>query len=109
MPGYREGDLIIGENNRSAIGTLVERTTRYLLLLHLSDGREAIKVNEAVRTLTWDQDKELSSHVQFSVDTGVPVSQGEGSGDGRATSAPADLADVGDLRGPHQLRRGAYR
>ncbi len=85
VPGHWEGDLIIGQKNGSAIGTLVERTTRYLLLLHLPDGREAIKVNEAmklaiaglpnelVRTLTWDQGKELSSHVQFSVDTGVQV------------------------------------
>jgi IS30 family transposase len=85
VPGHWEGDLIIGENNHSAIGTLVERTTRYLLLLHLPDGREAIKVNEAmksaiaglpaelVRTLTWDQGKEMSSHVQFSVDTGIEV------------------------------------
>ena len=85
VPGHWEGDLIIGQKNGSAIGTLVERTTRYLLLLHLPDGREALKVNEAmktaiaglpdelVRTLTWDQGKELSSHVQFSVDTGVAV------------------------------------
>ena len=85
VPGHWEGDLIIGANNRSAVGTLVERTTRYLLLLHLPDGREAIKVNEAmktaiaglpeelVRTLTWDQGKEMSSHVQLSIDTGVAV------------------------------------
>jgi IS30 family transposase len=55
------------------------------VLLHLPDGREAIKVKEAMKlaiaglpkelvcTLTWDQGKELSSHVQFSVDTGVQV------------------------------------
>lgn len=85
VPGHWEGDLIIGQKNGSAIGTLVERTTRYLLLLHLPDGREALKVNEAMkaaiaglpddlfRTLTWDQGKELSSHVQFSIDTGIAV------------------------------------
>ncbi len=49
--------MIIGQKNGSAIGTPVERTTRYLLLLHLPD--------ELVRTLNWDQGKELSSHVWF--------------------------------------------
>jgi len=85
VPGHWEGDLIIGQNHKSAVGTLVERTTRYVLLLHLPDGREAIKVNEAmkhaiaalpaelVRTITWDQGRELSSHADFTVDTGVQV------------------------------------
>ncbi|HEV2070234.1 MAG TPA: IS30 family transposase [Acidimicrobiales bacterium] len=85
VPGHWEGDLIMGQNNRSAVGTLVERTTRYLLLLHLPHGREAIKVNEAmkqaiaalpedlVRSITWDQGKEMSSHVSFTIDTGVQV------------------------------------
>ncbi len=85
VPGHWEGDLIIGRGGRSAVGTLVERTSRFLLLLHLPDGREAAKVNEAmrraigalpaelVRSLTWDQGKELSSHVAFTVDTGVQV------------------------------------
>ena len=85
VPGHWEGDLIIGKGGRSAVGTLVERSTRYVLLLHLPDGREATKVNEAmtraicslpselVRTITWDQGKELSSHAAFTVDTGVQV------------------------------------
>jgi transposase, IS30 family len=85
VPGHWEGDLIIGQNGRSAVGTLVERTTRYLLLLHLPNGREAGMVNEAmkrgitrlpddlVRTVTWDQGKEMSSHAAFTVDTGVQV------------------------------------
>jgi len=85
VPGHWEGDLIIGKNGRSAVGTLVERSTRYVILLHLPDGREAVKVNEAmtaairslpdalVRTITWDQGKELSSHATFTVDTGVQV------------------------------------
>jgi IS30 family transposase len=85
VPGHWEGDLIIGRAGRSAVGTLVERSTRYLLLLHLPDGREAVKVNEAmktairslpielVRSITWDQGKELSSHASFTVDTGVEV------------------------------------
>src|SRR5665213_98144 len=85
VPGHWEGDLIIGKNGRSAVGTLVERSTRYALLLHLPDGREADKVNEAmrraikalpselVRSITWDQGKELSHHTSFTVATGVQV------------------------------------
>lgn len=85
VPGHWEGDLIIGANNRSAVGTLVERTSRFVLLLHLPDGREAVRVNEAMktaisglpedlcRTITWDQGKEMSSHAEFTVDTGVQV------------------------------------
>ena len=85
VPGHWEGDLIIGANNRSAVGTLVERTTGLLLLLHLPDGREADKVNQAMkraiatlaeqlrRTITWDQGKEMSSHAQFTIDTGIQV------------------------------------
>jgi len=85
VPGHWEGDLIIGKAGRSAVGTLVERSTRYVLLLHLPDGREADKVNEAmrqaimtlptelVRSITWDQGKELSHHVSFTISTGVQV------------------------------------
>ena len=85
VPGHWEGDLIIGKGGRSAVGTLVERSTRYVLLLHLPDGRAAVEVNEAMksaiaglpeklmRSITWDQGKELSSHHQFSGDTGVAV------------------------------------
>jgi IS30 family transposase len=85
VPGHWEGDLIIGANNRSAVGTLVERTSRFVLLLHLPDGREAIRVNEAMkaaisalpqelcRTITWDQGKEMSSHAAFTIDTGVQL------------------------------------
>jgi IS30 family transposase len=85
VPGHWAGDLIIGKAGRSAVGTLVERTSRFVMLLHLPDGRAAEKVNEAmrkaitdlpdelVRSITWDQGKELSSHVAFTVDTGVQV------------------------------------
>jgi transposase, IS30 family len=85
-PGHWEGDLIMGAGNRSAIGTLVERTTRYLVLLPFSDGiastdgvRQAITdALEGVpaglrRTLTWDQGKELAQHQQITVATGTDV------------------------------------
>ncbi len=85
VPGHWEGDLIIGAGHRSAVGTLVERTTRFVLLLHLPNGREAEKVNEAMKramaglpdqlrwTITWDQGREMSSHVRFTIDTGIQV------------------------------------
>ena len=84
--GHWEGDLIMGAENRSAIGTLVERTTRYLVLLPFPDGiattdgvRQAITDSlESVpvglkRTLTWDQGKELALHQQITVRTGTSV------------------------------------
>ena len=84
--GHWEGDLIMGAGNRSAIGTLVERTTRYLVLLAFPDGiattdrvRQAITdALESVpaglrRTLTWDQGKELAQHQQISAATGTDV------------------------------------
>jgi transposase, IS30 family len=49
VPGHREGDLILGKANKSAVGTLVERTTRFVLLLHLPDGRNAWAVDEVMR------------------------------------------------------------
>ena len=85
VPGHWEGDLIVGAGGRSAIGTLVERTTRLTLLLELPDGRTAEQVRIALakrirtlpaqlrRTLTWDRGKEMAEHVRFSVDSGVPV------------------------------------
>jgi IS30 family transposase len=72
VPGHWEGDLIIGKDCKSAIGTLVERTTRDVLLLHLPDGRDAHLVeaamrqaitalpDELARTITWDQGKEMA-------------------------------------------------
>jgi transposase, IS30 family len=85
IPGHWEGDLIIGKGGRSAIGTLVERSTRYVVLLHLPNGRTAEDVRAALtkqvsklpaelrRTLTWDQGKEMASHVRFSTDTNMTV------------------------------------
>jgi IS30 family transposase len=85
VPGHWEGDLIIGRAQQSAIGTLVERTTRFMMLLHLPDGRGAEQVRDAMtatvetlpaalaRSVTWDQGHEMTQHIKFSVETGVPV------------------------------------
>jgi IS30 family transposase len=101
VPGHWEGDLIIGLE-RSAIGTLVERTTRFTMLVHLprEDGYGAIPrtrngpplagygaitmknalaatittvPGQLLRSLTWDRGKELSAHAEFKAGTGIPV------------------------------------
>ncbi len=85
VPGHWEGDLLIGGDCRSAVGTLVERTTRYVLLLHLPNGRDAYGVERAMRqaistradqlrrSITWDQGKEMAHHAQFTISTGIQV------------------------------------
>ncbi|MDX1450136.1 MAG: IS30 family transposase [Acidimicrobiia bacterium] len=85
VPGHWEGDLILGRDGRSQIGTLVERTTRYVLLLHLPGDRTAATVRAAMqakiaqlpdtlaRSITWDQGKEMAQHATFTVETGIPV------------------------------------
>ena len=85
VPGHWEGDLILGKNGVSAIGTMVERTTRFVMLLHLEGDHSAETVRAALtakvrqlpahlaRSLTWDQGREMSQHAQFSIDTGVAV------------------------------------
>ncbi|MEV6609585.1 IS30 family transposase, partial [Kutzneria sp. NPDC051319] len=85
VPGHWEGDLIIGKDNKSAIGTLVERATRYVMLVHLPTGRTPDKVRDALidtisglpvhlrRSLTWDQGSEMHLHHQFSLATDMPV------------------------------------
>jgi IS30 family transposase len=101
VPGHWEGDLLIGLE-RSAIGTVVERTTRFTMLVHLPReegykhkqtvkngpalaGYGAITMKNALantmsrlpeqlaRSLTWDRGKEMSAHAQFKVETGIPV------------------------------------
>ena len=85
VPGRWEGDLIIGKNGKSAIGILVERNSRFLMLLRLPGGRSAEHVRTALtreikklpqdlrRSLTWDQGKEMAEHVQFAIDTNWDV------------------------------------
>jgi IS30 family transposase len=85
VPGHWEGDLIIGANSGSAIGTLVERTCRFTLLLHLPDDHGATAVRDAIaatiadlpehlrRSLTWDQGIELAEHVRLTIEANLPV------------------------------------
>jgi len=85
VPGHWEGDLITGAENRTAIGTLVERTTGFLILLHLPENHSALAVQEAVttaiaalpemlrKTLTWDQGSEMTNHARIAEATGLEI------------------------------------
>ena len=86
VPGHWEGDLILGSvASGSAIGTLVERATRYVLLLHLPDNHTALTVQQAMvakmselpeqllRTLTWDQGIEMTNHARIAAATGLDI------------------------------------
>jgi transposase, IS30 family len=85
VPGHWEGDLIVGKRSQSAIATLVERQTRFVMLCRLDGSRLAEHVKEALakkilelpehlrRSLTWDRGKEMGEHVRFTLDTGVQV------------------------------------
>ncbi|MGW6391204.1 IS30 family transposase [Streptomyces sp. NPDC055103] len=85
IPGHWEGDLIIGRGQGSAIGTLVERTTRYVRLIHLPHGWKAPQVRDALiaqtadippqmrKSLTWDQGRELTLHQDIEAVTGFRI------------------------------------
>jgi transposase, IS30 family len=85
VPGHWEGDLITGSQNRSAIGTLVERTTGFVVLLHLPVNHGAHAVQDAVsravadlpatlrKTLTWDQGIEMANHAKIAAATGLEI------------------------------------
>lgn len=85
VPGHWEGDLIVGPRSESAIVTLVERSTRYVLLGYLPGGHTAEEVRDVLvpliqtlpshlrGSLTWDQGCEMAAHKQFTLATGVPV------------------------------------
>jgi transposase, IS30 family len=84
VPGHWEGDLIFGKK-MTTVGTLVERHSRYVILLKLPNGHGAQAVRQAMtkriltlpaqlrRSITWDQGKEMAEHVQFTLDTGVQI------------------------------------
>jgi IS30 family transposase len=83
VPGHREGDLIMG-SRKTSIGTLVERSARYVMLLKLekptADAVRTALANKILalpeqlrRSVTWDQGKEMADHVRFTVDTGVQI------------------------------------
>jgi IS30 family transposase len=85
IPGHWEGDLIIGAHSTSAIGTLVERTTGFVMLLHLPGDHSAATVAAAMtakipeipevlhRSLTWDQGSEMALHTAITEATGLPI------------------------------------
>jgi IS30 family transposase len=85
VPGHWEGDLIMGANNASAIGTLVERHTRFVMLLHLPGDHSAETVRDALvakmltlpaqlrRSLTWDQGREMAKHAEITFAVDLPI------------------------------------
>jgi transposase, IS30 family len=85
VPGHWEGDLIIGAHSRSAVGTLVERSTRFVMLLHLPTDHTAETVKDALvakmltmptqlrRSLTWDQGVEMAKHGEVSFAATLPI------------------------------------
>jgi IS30 family transposase len=85
VPGHWEGDLILGADHKSAIGTLVERATRFTILLHLPDEHTAEAVAAAMieamgelpdhlrRSITWDRGSEMANWQRIQLQLGAPV------------------------------------
>jgi IS30 family transposase len=85
VPGHWEGDLVIGKAGKTAMGTLVERLSRYLVPVALPDGRDSGAVRDAVigsvagmpaalrRSITWDQGVEMAQHAALTLATDIPV------------------------------------
>ncbi len=85
VPGHWEGDLILGQRGQSAIGTLVERSTRFVMLLHLPHGYGPLEVQAAMiaatqrlpqmlwKSLTWDQGMEMRNHAAIQIATGLAI------------------------------------
>ena len=86
VPGHWEGDFVVGKNNRSAVATLVERSTRFLILLHLPGGphdlpafeKAAVEAMTALpaqlrRSLAWDQGLEMRNHKKISIAADLPI------------------------------------
>ena len=100
VPGFWEGDLIIGKGNKSQIATLVERKTRFVMLVRIPYDRNAERVARLLAkkmetlpefmrgTITWDQGKEMARHAEFTVRTGIPVYFRDPRGSAAATRTP---------------------
>jgi transposase, IS30 family len=86
IPGHWEGDLIIGKDAKSAIGTVVERVTNYLILIHLPKGMSRVEAltenltpilaglpDRLRKSLTWDQGIEMVRHEQISADADIDI------------------------------------
>ena len=85
VPGHWEGDLIIGAHGKTAAATLVERTTRYTLILALPEGKDSTALADVLienanelptmmrKTLTWDQGSEMAKHAALTLATSMPV------------------------------------
>jgi IS30 family transposase len=85
VPGFWEGDLILGKGNRSQIATLVERATRFVMLVRIPYDRNAERVAGLLarkmetlpgflrKSITWDQGKEMTQHAKFTIKTGIDV------------------------------------
>ncbi len=110
VPGHWEGDLILGRRNQSAIGTLGERSTRFVMLLHLPQGHGPVEVQEVMvaatqrlpqliwKSLTWDQGMELRNHAEITLATGLeiyfcdPASPGSGAPTRTPTACCASIS-----------------